>query len=715
MEKYQNPALSNAARAEDLLARMTVSEKLSQLCHESPAIPRLGIPAYNWWSEALHGMARNGTATVFPQSIALAAMFDEETMFSVADAASDEIRGRWNDLRNYIENANPDPKELLFMCLSECAPNINLFRDPRWGRGHETYGEDPYLTARMGIALIKGFQGNDPDHHKVDACVKHYIVHSGPENLRHEMDVKVDEKTLHEYYLYAFAACIKEADVASVMGAYNRVNGLPCSGSAELLKKLLRRELNFRGYVVSDAGAINDFHEFHKTTANAVESAAMALLAGCDLNIGDTFRNLPEALRTGLIHEADVDRALKLLLEARFRLGMFDPLGTSPYDKLNSSCICSPEHMELAREAAEKAMVLLKNKDNLLPLRIGTRIAVIGPNADSRDLLLGNYEGTPKAYSTLLRGIMEAAGEENVIYAYGCDYNHAHLAYEFDPVPEALLAAKNADVVVMCLGNTTKYEGEEGVGGDRTDLELPEIQKKLLRAVAAVGKPVILVLGNGGPVTLTNEEDLCSAIIELWYPGQAGGEVLGDLLFGGVNPSGKMPVSVVRSVKDLPAFEDYSLAGRTYRYAEEPLEFPFGFGLSYTTFAYKDLKFAPILDAGRDLKLRVTVENTGDFDGDAVVQVYVGHMSMNVTAPRYALTAFKRVSLAAGESATVELCVKARQLATIQADGSPLVETGDYKVYVGGHAPDEVSESRSADKVLTAGLTVVGKPVAVAY
>jgi beta-glucosidase len=715
MEKYQDTRLPYTARANDLVSRMTTAEKMSQLQHESPAIGRLGIPAYNWWSEALHGMARNGTATVFPVPLALAATFDEEFVRTLADAVSDEVRGRWNDLRTYLESGEADAAEMLYMGLSECAPNINLFRDPRWGRGQETYGEDPYLTSRMGIAYIRGLQGDDARHHKVDACIKHFIVHSGPESLRHEMDVKIDEKSFREYYLPAFAACIREADVASVMGAYNRVNSEPCSGSAKLIKKLLRTELDFRGYFVSDAGAINDFHAHHKTTANAVQSAGMALSAGCDLNIGDTYKNLPEALRTGLISESDVDRAVKLLYEARVRLGMFDPKGQGKFDKLNGSLVCCEKHTELAREAARRSFVLLKNRDSLLPLRIGTKLAVIGPNADSRELLLGNYEGTPKTYTTLLRGILDAAGEDNVIYAQGCGYVKPHGKYEYDPLPEAILAAKKSDVVVLCLGNTAKLEGEEGDGGDRESIELPEVQKELLRTVAAVGKPIVLVLGNGGPVTLTHEEDLCTAILEVWYPGQAGGEILGEVLFGDTNPSGRMPVSVVRDIKDLPAFEDYTLEGRTYRYAEAPMEFPFGFGLSYTRFEYSNLIVSPVLAVGKDIEMRVTVENAGDYDGEAVVEVYVGHRSEKVIGPMYALAGFRRVALGAGESETIDLKIPARQLATIGQDGSAVIEPGAYQIYVGGVGPDAVSAERGGDGVLTAVVTLTGSAQPIAY
>ncbi|MHB8066012.1 MAG: glycoside hydrolase family 3 protein, partial [Ruminiclostridium sp.] len=503
MNKFMNSSLPISERVQDVISCMTLEEKVSQLMYNSPSIPRLDIPAYHWWNECLHGLARCGVATVFPQPIGLGAIFDEQFVHKVACAISDEIRGKYNEYRKMGDAG-------IYKGITHYAPNINIFRDPRWGRGHETYGEDPYLTARMGVAFITGLQGDHPKYRKVDATAKHYVVHSGPEELRHEIDVHIDEKQFRETYLYAFHECVCEADVSCVMGAYNRLNGEPCSGSTYTLKDILRNEWGFTGYVVSDSFAIDDFHLHHKITDSPVESSALAFNSGCDQNGGTTFKFLTDAVRQGLVKEEDIDVSVGRLFAARLRLGMFDEEEKVPFNRISGNVVDCPQFRALAREAAQKSVVLLKNKNNLLPLcsEVGT-IAVIGPNADSKEVLLGNYSGTPSEYSTILEGIRKKVKDKKrVIYAEGCDLYRDELypLWEGDLIPEAVLAAQKSDCVVLCLGLSARIEGEEGdtftnsIRCDRTEIGLPGRQSELLKAVAAVGKPVILVLCNGGPV-----------------------------------------------------------------------------------------------------------------------------------------------------------------------------------------------------------------------
>ena len=512
-------------------------------------------------------------------------------LHEVACAISDEIRGKYNEYQSVDDRG-------IYKGITHYAPNINIFRDPRWGRGQETYGEDPFLTARLGIAFIRGIQGDHPKYRKADANVKHYVVHSGPEELRHEINVQVSPKDFRETYLYAFAECIRKADVACVMGAYNRVNGEPCSGSPYLLKNLLRDELGFEGYVVSDSFAIDDFHLHHKVTKDSVESAALAFNSGCDQNGGTTFLHLSEAVRRNLVKEEDIDRSVARLLAERVRLGMFDPPQEVPFTAISGNIVDCDFHRSLAKKAATRSMVLLKNKQNILPLRDYKTIAVIGPNADSRDVLIGNYEGTMSRHTTLLRGIQDAASERNmrVIYAEGCHlYRSVVPLTEASLIPEAVIAAQKSDVVVLCLGLSPHLEGEEKLdwekagdasSADRMALGLPGQQAELLRAVTKVGKPVVLVLCNGGPLSIPEEEPLVNAILEAWYPGEEGGAAIADILFGVESPSGRLPVTVVRSVNELPPMEDYQMKGRTYRYLEKEPLFPFGFGLGYGKFCY---------------------------------------------------------------------------------------------------------------------------------
>lgn len=717
MNPLFNTELPVEERAKETIKQMTLEEKVSQLVYKSAAIERLGIPAYHWWNECLHGVARCGTATVFPQAIGLAAMFDADFLKRVAEAISDEIRGKYNAYQSIGDNS-------IYKGITEYAPNINIFRDPRWGRGQETYGEDPFLTAELGIAFIRGIQGEDEKYRKADANVKHYVVHSGPDELRHEIDVTIDEKQFRETYLYAFARCIREAEVACVMGAYNRVNGAPCSGSSYLLKDILREELGFKGYVVSDSFAIDDFHLHHKITSSPVESAAMAFNNGCDQNGGTTFLHLSEAVRQGLVKEEDIDVSVQRLLEERIRLGMFDPAEDVPFYKISDDIVDCAEFRGLAREAAGKSAVLLKNKEDILPLENKYKtIAVIGPNADSKDVLLGNYSGTPSEYTTLLRGMQEEAKKRGieVIYAEGCDlYKKEYKSLcETDLIPEAVIAARKSDIAVLCLGLSPVLEGEEGEEGavqcDRDDLGLPGRQAELVRAVAREGKPVILILCNGSPLSIPKEEPLADAILEVWYPGEEGGSAVADILFGNYNPSGRLPVTVVKGTEDLPPFDSYDMQGRTYRFLEKEPMYPFGYGLSYTRFEYRPVDLPETILAGKDIQFDVSVKNIGKCSGETVVQVYIRDEEASVKVPKHQLVFFKRVMAETGEEKKVTVCIRARDLAVVRQNGTCVLEPGRFKIYIGGSQPDEVSRRLTDDEIWEGVIEMTGVETEIAY
>ncbi len=617
-------------RAKELVSKMTLEEKMGQMKYNAPAIPRLGIPAYNWWNEALHGVARSGTATVFPQAIGMAASFNDELMEKVATAISDEARAKYNEYKTFGDTQ-------IYQGLTLWSPNINIFRDPRWGRGHETYGEDPYLTGRMGSAFVRGLQGYDPVYRKTDATLKHFAVHSGPEGLRHGFNAEVGQKDLYETYLSAFRYCIDHAHPAAVMGAYNRVNGEPCCASPTLMKEILRGEFGFDGYYVSDCGAIRDIDMFHKVTASPDESAALAANAGCDLNCGDAYVYLQVAYEKGLVSEEVITESVERLMEARLRLGMFDD--DCPYDSITMDVVESPEHIALNREMARQSMVLLKN-NGILPLKGEETIAVIGPNADCVSVLLGNYNGTPSHYTTLLRGIQEAASGK-VNYARGCHlYKEADQDWAEHPLREAILAAKRSDVVVLCMGLDPTMEGEQGdayngdMSGDKVDLELPPCQRELYDEIIKTGKPVIFVNVSGSCIGLGRQDEECAAVLQCFYPGAEGGHALADILFGKVSPSGRLPLTFYRSVDDLPDFTDYSMEGRTYRFFKGNLVYPFGFGLSYTTFTENWLD---------DKTVEVT--NTGKMDSwHTVLQIR--------ETPYPTLIGFTKVWVPAGETVT---------------------------------------------------------------
>lgn len=616
-------------RAKELVAQMTLAEKISQMKYDAPAIHRLGIPAYNWWNECLHGVARSGRATVFPQAIAMAATFNTELIYQAATAISDEARAKYNQYKTFGDT-------LIGQGLTFWSPNINIFRDPRWGRGHETYGEDPYLTGTMGTAFIKGLQGTGK-YRKVDATVKHYAVHSGPEPLRHRFDAQVSQKDLYETYLWAFRYCIEHAHPSAVMGAYNRVNGEPCCASPTLLKNILYSEFSFDGYVVSDCGAICDINKEHRVTETEAQSAALAVNNGCQLNCGTAYQYLKLAVDQGLLSEETITKAVEKLFTARFRLGMFD--SDCEYDSIPYSVIDCKAHRALNRQTAQESIVLLKN-NGILPLSGKETIAVIGPNADDKSVLLGNYNGTPAQYSTLLSGIQNASSG-SVIYAQGCHLFQQPSYWQERPLREAIIAARQADVVVMCMGISPAIEGEESdnynasAGGDKKDIELPQVQLELLNAIAETGKPIVFVNVSGSCLNLSRPDEVCSAVLQCFYPGAEGGNALADILFGKVSPSGRLPVTFYRSTDDLPSFEDYSMENRTYKFFKGSPLYPFGHGLTYGTIEEHWLD---------DRTVTLTSRSSYDIPYTVLRYEFLPHKS---------LCGYKKVMVKSGETVTV--------------------------------------------------------------
>ena len=670
---------------------MTVDEKIGQLMTEAPEIPRLGVPSYDWWSEALHGVARAGRATVFPQAIALAATFDAPLVREVAIAISDEARAKFNLAQARGERGR-------YQGLTFFSPNLNIFRDPRWGRGQETYGEDPLLTSRMGVAFIEGMQGDGQADNrgllKTIATAKHFAVHSGPEADRHSFDARPSAHDLADTYLPQFEAAVREGRVAAIMPAYNRLDGVPCAASPALLGETLRGRWGFEGFVVSDCGAVGDIVSGHHAAATLEQAAAAALNAGTDLSCGSEFGSLGRARARGLVDDAAIDRAVTRLFAARFRLGMFDAPATVRWAQTPMSVVESPEHRALARAAARASIVLLENRGGALPLPPGVRrLAVVGPVADDVEVLLGNYHGDPSHPITLLDGLRGAARRRGVEVDYARGAPLAGRGASSAQLADALRVARRADVVVATLGLSARYEGEEGEtaanpSGDRTSLGLPPGQQRLLEALVATGKPVVLVLTAGSALSLPWAAAHVPAIVHAWYPGEEGGAALAEILFGDVSPAGRLPVTIPRSVDDLPPFADYSMKGRTYRYADKPPLWAFGHGLSYTTFAYSSLVVAPEVEPDRDVALSVDVENTGARAGDEVVEVYVSKPDAPAYAPRRWLAAFARVTLAPRERRTVRLTVPARALTLVDEAGHRAPITGEVALAVGGGQPD---------------------------
>jgi beta-glucosidase len=682
---YLNTSIPFSTRVSDLISRMTPEEKILQMVHSASGIPRLAVPEYNWWNEALHGVARAGFATVFPQAIGLAAIFDEDMMLRIGTVISDEARAKYHKA---IKTGNREQ----YCGLTFWSPNINIFRDPRWGRGQETYGEDPYLTSRMAVAFINGLQGHDKKYLKTAACAKHFAVHSGPDPDRMSFDAKVNPKDMRETYLPAFEACVKEANVESIMAAYNRVNGVPACASRELLVDILRNEWGFTGHVVSDCSAIENIYLSHKYSPTPEAAAAAAIKAGCDINCcldkcEGSRLVLKKAFAGGLISEADMDASLKRLFMTRMKLGMFDTDSKVKYSKIPFDIVDSREHKSFAADVSRASIVLLKN-DGILPLKKSriNSITVTGPNADDVEVLLGNYHGTPSKPVTPLKGLMKTGLEVNC--SRGCeltgDSKQGFVA--------AMEDAARSDVIVFCGGLSPKIEGEEcDTGGfERSDLGLPGVQADLLAELKKTGKPVILVLLSGSALSI--DPDKANAIIQAWYPGQSGGEAIADIIFGRYNPAGRLPVTVFKSSKDLPDFKDYSMENRTYKFFKgEPL-YPFGYGLSYTSFAYSGLNIGKV-KRGAPVEVSVEVTNTGKHEGDEVVQIYLKDVEASCRVPKHQLAGFQRVSLKPGQKKLIEFIIKPEQFELVNDAGKKIFEPGEFEVFVGGVQPGFVCET----------------------
>jgi len=846
-EPFKNPSLSINQRVDDLVSRMTLDEKISQMMNEAVSIPRLGIPFYDWWNEGLHGVARTGVATVFPQAIGMAATFNDSLLYNVATVISDEFRAKYNA---YIK----DTKNYGLIGLTIWSPNINIFRDPRWGRGQETYGEDPYLTSRMGVAFVKGLQGNDPVYLKTVSTPKHYAVHSGPEPLRHKFDIDVSQRDLLDTYTPAFEACIKEGKAFSIMSAYNSFRGIPASASNLLLKELLRDKWGFKGYVVSDCDAVGDIYNGHKYTSSLAEAAAIAVKAGCDLDCGNTYGHLKEAVEKGYLSEKDIDVSVKRLMEARIRLGMFDPENIVPYNKIALDVNDSPEHRKLSIKAAEQTMVLLKNENNLLPLKKNIKsIAVIGPNANNKTVMYGNYNGIPSKSVTPLQGIKNAVSKSTKVYYalgdnyvagqaiteiipykylmtgkthglkgeyflnmdlsgtpkvvrvdstinFGWDYkipasgitvnyysvrwtgqlivpqtgkyllalsgddgyklflddslvlsdwkrhgittatytvelkkgsrhnikieyfqNAGGASIDFswylfgkDPKEDAIEIAKKSDVIIYCGGISPILEGEEMEvpyegfnGGDRTSINLPEVQENLLKELKATGKPVVFVLMNGSALAINWENKNIPAILEAWYPGQEGGTAIANVLFGDYNPAGRLPVTFYKSTEQLPPFENYDMKGRTYRFFESEPLYPFGYGLSYTSFKYSGIDVQKNALPGDTIRVKVKVKNEGKIEGDEVVQLYVKHINSPVPVPIIAIEGFKRIHLKQGEVKEIEFKLTPANLSVINNDNKRVVIPGEIEIFAGGSQP--AKDLIEKKKVVEAKIILSGK------
>ena len=697
-------------RAQELVSQMTLEEKASQLKHDAPAIPRLNVPAYNWWNEGLHGVARAGVATSFPQAIGMAAAFDTELMGQVGQVIGVEGRAKYNA---YSAQEDRD----IYKGLTFWSPNVNIFRDPRWGRGHETYGEDPYLTGELGKAFVEGLQG-DGEVMQAAACAKHFAVHSGPEAVRHKFDAKATKKDMWETYLPAFEKLVKEAGVEAVMGAYNRTNGEPCCGSKTLMQDILRGEWDFQGHFVSDCWAIRDFHEHHMVTDTAEESAAMALKAGCDVNCGNTYLHMVKAYQDGLVTEEEITLAAERLFTTRFLLGLFDE---TEYDQIGYDKIECKEHLALADRATAEGVVLLKN-NGILPLKKEQlkTIGVVGPNANSRAALVGNYHGTSSRYITVLEGIQDVVGDDvRVYYSEGCHLfkdKTESLGRRHDRVTEAVSVAQNSDVVILCVGLDETLEGEEGdtgnsyASGDKVDLLLPQTQRELVEAVLKVGKPTIVLNMTGSAMDLRVEQEQADAVMQLWYPGARGGKVVAQLLFGELSPSGKLPVTFYKNTEDLPAFEDYSMKGRTYRYIEtEPL-YPFGYGLTYGDVEVSAVSCcgSPAVNGGEitldspdAFRLHVKLTNHGQVGTGEVVQVYIRAEDAPDATPAAKLCGFARTWVPAEGEASVTVPIGAEAFPVVNEEGERLVEGKTFTVSVGLGQPDARTRALTGKDCIT--------------
>ena len=696
---WKDPAQPLDARVKDLIRRMSLAEKAQQMRNTAPAIPRLGIPAYDYWSEALHGVAIAGNATVFPQAIGMASTWDTSLVHDEADVISTEARAKFND---YTRRHNGDSKR--FFGLTFWSPNVNIFRDPRWGRGQETYGEDPFLTGSIAVAFVQGLQGDNPKYIKAMGCAKHYAVHSGPEPLRHGFDATPPERDIYETYLPQFEMAVRDGHVGGVMGAYSALNGVPDCANSFLLTDLLRKQWRFDGYVVSDCDAVHDIFSGHHYTDSLEAAAAAAVKAGCDICCGGSYNALLKAVQMGLITEPEIDNALYWTLKTRFRLGLFDPPEDVPWSNLDLAQNDTPDHEALALKAAEESIVLLKNND-LLPLDRHNirRIAVIGENADSVPMLRGNYDGTPARPVTILEGIKTVAGPNiEVTYARGCPLallNDGSNKPDAATLAQALAAASAADVVIYAGGINSHLESEESrhansyvgfVGGDRTQIELPSVQTDLLKALYATGKPIVFVNCSGSAMAMPWEARHLPAIVQAWYPGEQGGRALAEILFGDVDPAGRLPVTFYRSTADLPPFEDYAMRNRTYRYFSGKPLFAFGHGLSYTKFSYKDAALnQSVVTPGDTVMVSFTLENSGGCDGDEVAQIYFRHLHSSVPQPRQALCGYARIRLEAGATARMTVDIPAERFRYWDtATKAYVVEPGRYELLIGAASDD---------------------------
>ena len=679
---FNNPSLPVDKRVHDLLDRLTTEEKVSLLLYNSPGVERLGIPAYNWWNEALHGVGRAGRATVFPQAIGMAATFNDALLQQVATVISNEARAKYNIA---VKNNNRGQ----YLGLTFWSPNINIFRDPRWGRGHETYGEDPLLTGRMGTAFVKGMQGDDPRYYKTVACAKHFAVHSGPEHSRHSFNAVVSANDLHNTYLPAFKKLVTEAKVGGVMCAYNRLDSLPCCGSSFLLQDILRKEWGFKGYLVTDCWALDDIFRYHQYVKTPEEAAAIAIKNGVNVECGNTLNTLQNAMKQGLLTELDIDASLAINLEVLMKLGWFDKQDKTAFAQLGEKDINNEAGRQLARKTAAQSMVLLKNSNNTLPLSKNLqRILVTGPNADDINVLLANYNGNSGNMVTVLEGITSAVSSSTVIYHNrGCDLTDTVLQNVHWMTGEA-------DAVVAVMGLSPLLEGENGdaylsqAGGDKKDISFPYAQLKYLQQLREkTKKPLVVVITAGSAIELKEVEKIADAVLLAWYPGEQGGNAVADILFGKVNPAGRLPVTFYQSNNDLPAFEDYSMKGRTYRYFNGEVQHPFGFGLSYTSFDYNGLV---VSSSSSGYSFHFSIKNTGNLIGDEVPQLYVRRVNAGAGEPIKQLKDFKRVSIASGKAVKVSLQLKISELEYFdEQKGKWLIYPGEYEIMIGGSSEDK--------------------------
>ncbi len=704
---FYNPSLSIDERIQDLMSRLTLEEKIGQMMNGTPAIKRLKIPAYDYWNEALHGVGRSCAATVFPQAIGLGATFDKDLAFRVSSAISDEARAIYNatNEKGYNKQYNG---------LTFWTPNINIFRDPRWGRGQETYGEDPYLTSILGASFIKGLQGDNPNYLKTAACAKHFAVHSGPEKVRHEFNAQVNQKDLWETYLPAFKALV-DVNVEAVMCAYNRTNGEPCCSSNYLITDVLRNTWHFKGHVLTDCSALIDFYKQadeggHGRVKTDAEAAALAVKSGVSLNCGPTYHALNDAVKNGLITEKEIDKQLAILLQTRFKLGLFDPKGSTPYDNISIDIVNNETHRALSKEVAQKSIVLLKN-NGILPLKNDlSKYFVTGPNAASIEILLGNYYGVNSKMVTILEGISAAIEPTSQLqFRLGAMLNKPSI----NPINYAIGHAGNSDVTIAVLGISSQLEGEEGdsidsnTAGDRLDYNLPQNQINYLKELRETAnknpdnkKPIVSVIIGGSPINLAEVEALSDAVLFVWYPGEEGGTAVADILFGKVSPSGRLPITFPKSLDQLPAFNDYSMQGRTYKYMNKTPLYPFGFGLSYTTFEYTNIKVSsPSISKEENLTVEVSVTNTGNVKSDEIVQVYISDIEASVSVPNSQLINTKRITLEPGNTQKISFELTPKDFEIIKNDGSRTIESGAFKIYIGGSSPMKRSSELGAAKM----------------